>query len=260
MAVIDTFTFFGGDGVEFDMLECRLTELDSVVDWFIAVEGNLTYQGDPKLFHLTEFLASSDRFDAWRDRLVVVQAKDLPTKEETHDPWDREHASREALVNGLDRVDCRDDDVVLHGDLDEIPKPVVVRNLRPRGFVVCEMPMYSMAVDWLHPDPWRGTVAARAKSIRTFTDMRDIRNFAPHLPDAGWHLSWLGGQAAQKSKLAAFSHPEIAPDVEGPIEEDLFYREGWHVDGVKLTGVEVDASWPKWVSERRCPTSWFRPR
>lgn len=258
--VIDTFTFFGGDDVEFDMLECRLRELDCVVYRFVAVEGNLTYQGDPKPYYLTEYLASSDRFDPWRDRLVVVQAKDLPTKSETDDPWDREHASREALVDGLERVDCHDGDVILHGDLDEIPRPVVVRNLRPKGFFVCEMAMFSMAVDWLHPDPWLGTVAARAKSIRTFSQMRDMRLAAPRLPDAGHHLTWLGGQAAQLTKLGAFSHPEIAPAVEGPIAENVFLEQGWHVDGVKLQAVDVDQTWPRWISERKCPALWFRPR
>ena len=261
--IVDTVTF----NDEFDVLECRLTELDEVVDWFVIAEGALTHQGAPKPFYLTEYLErcskfryTRGRFERWRDRLVVVQAKNLPTLKESFDSWDREHAQRDALMRGLERLDISDDDIVLHGDLDEIPKPSVLRNLCPTEFTALDMSMYSMAVDWLHPHRWRGTVAARASHVTTFSAMRDLRNVAPHLPEAGWHLTWLGGKARQRAKLAAFAHPEIAPAVCEPIEEDLFLREGWHVDRVKLEPVDVDGTWPKWVAERRCPSEWFRPR
>jgi hypothetical protein len=35
---------------------------------------------------------------------------------------------------------------------------------------------------------------------------------------------------------------------------------GLHVDGTKMLPVDVDATWPRWVYERRCPANWFRPR
>ena len=32
---------------------------------------------------------------------------------------------------------------------------------------------------------------------------------------------------------------------------DVFLREGFHVDGTKMTPVDVDESWPRWVVEDR---------
>lgn len=252
--VIDTFMF----NTELDVLRCRLYEIADAVDYVIAVEAEVDHQDHPKPFVLTEHL---DEFAEWQDKLIVVQAKGLPTAEEAPDPWAREHAQRERVVDGLNLIpDLQPDDIVLHGDLDEIPTAVAARNVRPAGMVSFDMACYSMAVDWQHPQRWRGTVAAKVRNIRTFSAMRDARNFAPSLPAAGWHLGWLGGQEAQLRKLGAFCHPEIAGRTLQGIEENRFLVDGWHVDGEKLIPVDVDKTWPRWIREGKCPPSWFRPR
>lgn len=243
---------------ELDMLECRLTEMENIDNLIhIAVEANVDHQDHPKPFHISENI---DRFERWSDRLVVVKAKGLPPKTLNPDPWAREHAQREFVGKALHEHGAEPDDVVLHGDLDEIPTEVAARNVRPSGMVAFDMACYSMAVDWQHPQRWRGTVAAKVKNIGTFGAMRDARNFAPAIPAAGWHLGWLGGQEAQLRKLGAFCHPEIAERTLSGIEENWFLTEGWHVDGQKLIPVDVDRSWPRWIRERKCPESWFRPR
>ena len=242
---------------ELDMLECRLVEIGDVVDAMIVVEADVDHQDHPKPYHLTENL---DRFDPWKDKLVVVRASGLPTAAENPDPWSREHGQREWVAEGLRLAGATGEDVILHGDCDEIPRGLVVRNVRPQGFVSFTMACYSMAVDWQHPDPWQGTVAAFGRNVRTFSGMRDSRNFAPQLPNAGWHLGWLGGPEAQLRKLNAFCHPEIAARTLNGIEQNFWLEQGWHVDGKKLIPVDVDHTWPKWIAERRCPESWFRDR
>lgn len=239
---------------ELDMLECRLTELEGIPNLtHVVVEADVDHQDHPKPFHVTENL---DRFERWADRLIVVQAKGLPTKADNPDPWAREHAQREFVWQALEGADP--DDIVLHGDLDEIPTAVAVRNVRPRGFVAFDMSFHCFAVDWLHPQRWRGTVASQLRNITSFGFMRDCRNFAPPLPGAGWHFSWFGGRDAYLRKLGAFCHPEIAARTQAGIERDVFVTGGFHVDGHKLTAVEVDKKWPRWIAERRCPESWFR--
>lgn len=249
--VIDTFMIRD----ELDILECRLVEIGDAVDFFVAVEADVDHQDHPKPYYLSEQI---ERFDPWKDKLIVVRATGLPTFDQDPDAWSREHAQREHVATGLHDIGVRPDDVILHGDVDEIPTAVVARNVRPRGFASFDMACYSMAVDWQHPDRWRGTVAARAGNVRTFSAMRDARNVAPPLQNAGWHLGWLGGPQAQLEKLNAFCHPEIADRTLSGIENNEFLRDGWHVDGRKLIPVEVDRSWPRWIYERRCPESWFR--
>ncbi len=84
---------------------------------------------------------------------------------------------------------------------------------------------------------------------------------------AGWHLSSLGGLDAIRVKARSFSHVEAADMM--CENAARFYEAGqwaggdpsgaWH-DWYQMEAVEVDFTWPKWVYERRCPASWFRPR
>ena len=90
MRRIDAFPYAG----EADMLECRLTELGDLIDAFVIVEGDVTHGGcTPKPYH---YLEQRDRFAAWADQIVYVQATDLPT--EPGDAWGRD-GSHLTLIN-----------------------------------------------------------------------------------------------------------------------------------------------------------------
>lgn len=259
--IIDTFPFHD----ELDILECRLTEIGDAVDWVVIVEADVTHQDNAKPFYYAEH---AERFTPWADKIVNVHATNLPTVADNPDPWAREHAQREWIAEGLARIGVASYDVILQSDVDEIPRPLQTRNVRPQGMVAFEQRLHCFAVDWLHPDPWRGTVAGRAHFVKAlgpyaFGRMRDARNTVPcppYLRDAGWHLSWLGGQAATLRKLGAFCHPEIADRTREGIEADAFLRAGVHVDGKQMEPVEVDRTWPRWITEGKAPASWFRPR
>jgi hypothetical protein len=274
--VIDTFPINN----ELDMLEMRLETMDSAVDFFVAVEADVDHQDHPKPYHITENL---DRFDAWADKLIVVRATGLPTLSEDDDAWAREWAQREYAHDGIlevaSRVDIDGDTIVLHGDLDEICRPLFVRNVRPKppqrptllpdgsvdlGFVSFDQRGHFWAVDWLHPDPWGGTVAGTLNQlarIGRFQKMRNLRNWNPAtLHDSGWHFSWLGGKNVTKRKLGSFCHPEVADRTGVGLESDRYLREGLHLDGRVMKPVDVNDEWPAYIVERRCPTDWFRPR
>lgn len=259
--IIDTFPMHD----ELDLLELRLTELYEAVDHFVIVEAEVTHQDVAKPFY---YLENKERFAPWADKIVSVQARGLPTLKADPDPWSREHAQREHIATGLDRIGVTTDDVILQSDIDEIPRALQTRNCRPQGLVAFEQRLHCFAIDWLHPDPWMGTVAGRAGTIRAlgampFGFMRDARNKAPCPPayrNAGWHLSWLGGNAAQRKKLGAFCHPEIADRIEQGLANDEYLTEGWHVDGRKMLAVDVDDDYPKWIVAGNAPASWYRPR
>jgi hypothetical protein len=172
------------------------------------------------------------------------------------DPWAREHAQREHVRFGL--RDAKPDDVILHGDVDEIPSELVARHIRPEGFISFTQRGHFWAVDWLYPEPWYGTVAGRFRDVTSFGGMRDMRNIARKLPDAGWHLSWLGGPDVAMAKVGSFCHPEVEHRIRKGLENDSFIREGFHVDGLRMKAVEVDSTWPKWIVDGKCPESWFR--
>jgi len=267
------------------MLECRLTEMFDAVDWFILVEADVDHQNHPKPCHYRE---NRERFARWASKIIDVQATGLPNTDHHLNPWAREHGQREWTRIGLGHVpNLQPTDIVFHGDVDEICRPLETRNVRPRpGQVVAfDQRLHCFAADWLHPDPWRGTVAATIDTITRidawirnngiecgpFSMLRDLRNgvYNPAtlppvtytvLPQAGWHLSWMGGRDAQLAKLGSFCHPEIADRTLVGLQADRFNREGFHVDGRRMEPVDVTDDWPVYVTKQRCPSSWLRVR
>jgi hypothetical protein len=276
--VIDTFPINN----ELAMLEMRLETMAEAVDFFIAVEADVDHQDNPKPFHISDNI---ERFAPWADKLVVVRATGLPTIDDDPDPWARELMQREYVLDGLKdiatRVELSPDTIVLHGDVDELCRPLHIRNVRPTipkrtvlqpdgkpdiGFVTFEQRGHFFAVDWLYPDVWGGTVAGTMRQVielgaYPFQKMRNTRNWnQATLVDAGWHFSWLGGQKAALDKLGSFCHPEVAERTLHGLSTDRYLREGMHLDGRVMAPVDVNDEWPAYIVERRCPTEWFRPR
>lgn len=260
--VWDTFMFNN----EFDILECRIRELEEVPNLVhVVVEADVDHQDHPKPYHFAE---NRERFAQWSDRIVSVQATGLPTLAQDPDPWSREHAQREHVWAALS--DAASDDVVLHGDVDEFPTALAVRNFTApgwSGFKVCHQRLFCFAVDWEYPGSWPGTVVGHVGDVGEFADMRSMRGFADALPVplGGWHLSWLGGGDAARRKMGSFCHPEVRDILNRQFGDaldhlDQCYLEGWHVDGKKLLPVDVDETWPKWIAAGDCPDVWFRPR
>ena len=245
---------------DLDILECRLYELESIPNLtHIVVEAEVTHQDNPKPSHLSD---NWSRFERWHDRIIRVWATGLPTARDAPDPWAREHAQREWIGHGLVSGGAQREDILMQSDVDEIPSVLVARNLRPNGLIALEQKLYCFAVDWEHPQKWYGTVASRVGHVSRFGAMRDARNAAPHIANAGWHLSWLGGDDANLRKLAAFCHPEVADRIHAGLTADgnRFRETGYHVDLQRMRPVDVDESWPRWIVEKRCPDVWWRPR
>lgn len=259
--IIDAFPFNN----ELDILEMRLTELCGAVDRFVLVESERDHQDHLKPLWYDDH---KSRFEPWVDKIrhVIVRDGEMPSKEQDSDPWAREHAQREFI--GRACTDLSGQDIILQSDVDEIPRALQARNVRPgRSMYVFQQRLHCFAVDWRHPEWWMGTVAATVDTIsqlpkgREFAWQRDSRLRAecpPHLRDAGWHFSWLGGKEAALAKLGSFCHPEIAERTESLLAEDVFLREGYHVDGQKQAPVDVDETWPRWIAEGHAPAVWFR--
>lgn len=260
--IYDTFMFNN----ELPMLECRLRELEGLVDRHVLVESPVTHRGEPKPLYYTEY---KDRFARWHDRIehVVCGNPDFTQ------PWDREHYQRDCATWGM--LGVRADDIVLISDVDEFPPRALAQCLgyhstEPALSFRQRLCMY--AVDWEYPERHVCTVAARwgylAARWGSLGLARDSRHAFPTV-DGGWHLTWLGGVAGQRAKLEVTCHRGPQPGGQGEMtKQDMdriwsgrCYRDGLHHAGsLKMIPVEVDESWPAWIAQRKCPPSWFRPR
>lgn len=238
------------------MLECRLYEMDSFVDCFVLVESRQTFQGQEKPLVFSD---NRQLFRKYLDKIIFVEAESI----ETDNPWLREYLAREAIKKELSVFSPND--VIIHGDVDEIVSKVVGHQLESliegHPTVAIDQRFYSMAIDWQYPTTWQGSVVAR-KSVVDSMHMVDVRNarVLSHAVHGGWHFSWLGGPEVIRRKASAFSHTEDS--VQSYIREmgERLYTEGYHVLGEKLSPVDIDDTYPNYIKERRCPEHWMRPR
>jgi len=277
--VFDSF-LYSGIGTEPDLLECRLRELEGTGVHHVIIEGSLTFQGRPK--ELT-FPGSRERFGPWLDQITYLPYRpgtDKPGKE-PGEAWAREHSSRQAAIIGLAETDVEPGDIILHGDVDEIPSREAIASLRGHAAEITpcklELRFFMFAVDWEVPWRWHAPSVMRYGQLWDFTQLRETSwPVYPHVRPAGWHLTWLGGEQAAREKVRAFSHVEAIPETEAGLERGRYYREGvwWAGSGrgyeTQFTARDVDETWPEWIYRSwdpvhgepvgPAPDIWFRPR
>jgi hypothetical protein len=129
--IFDCFPFFN----EFDVLEMRLTLLADYVDRFVLCEAPFTYNGNPKPLWYAENAA---RFAPWHDKIVHLVYPGAPDA----NPWANEWGQRAFLTNGLQGG--APGDIVLYGDLDEIPDPRNIACLAEPGKILGHRQRYAV--------------------------------------------------------------------------------------------------------------------
>ena len=225
--VYDCFIFFN----ELDLLEIRLNELYDVVDKFVLVEANRTFQNTPKPFF---YELNKERFSRFSDKIIHIKLTDYPMFIpiiNPFSPWKIEFFQRNAIVRGL--KDCQPDDVILISDVDEIPNKKVLQDLIAGGvdkIYGLRMDLFLYFLDnKLLFDPGSNMtkeeskdgiwycmavlpykkLTAKPNTIRRAI-MRTRRKGAVYtiIPNAGWHFSYIGGVKKIIEKLEAFSHTE----------------------------------------------------
>jgi beta-1,4-mannosyl-glycoprotein beta-1,4-N-acetylglucosaminyltransferase len=220
---------------ELALLEFRLRLLDPVVDHFVLIESTQTHTGHAKRACFAE---NAQRFDRYRPKIRHVLVDDMPDAT----PWVLERFQRAAVWRALDEVGPND--IVMVGDLDEVPDPAVIKSLtttlqRPTRLA---MRHFVFAANFEIPHEWTdGTMVARGDQLRepqmaVLMGDPDAAWSAQNdhvTPDAGCHLSFMGGGDAVAAKLRAYAHQEFAvPALNRPRHVDRCVRFGVHVAGV----------------------------
>lgn len=222
MLIIDCFTFYN----ELDMLEYRLRTLYDVVDAFILVEATLTHRGNPKpLYYIDNALL----FSKYADKIIHIVDRDLnPSpvvdleKHFENDVWKNEHHQRNAIDVGLKRLDLGPDDLLIIGDVDEIPNPNVLKYLRDHPeenieFVSMRHDMYYYNLTVLNQEKW---FLQKLVSYKYYVE--NLNRTPQHcrayisqycIERGGWHLSYFGDAAFIQNKLKEFAHQEFNQEI-----------------------------------------------
>jgi beta-1,4-mannosyl-glycoprotein beta-1,4-N-acetylglucosaminyltransferase len=197
----DCFPFFR----EFDVLEMRLTLLDGVVDRFVLCEAPFTYNGKPKPLWYAE---NASRFARWQHKIVHLVYPGEPDA----NPWANEWGQRAFLTNAINGFDP--DDLVLYGDVDEIPDPRNVACRPTPGKILGHRQRYAVGYfnRVIDERGWIGTRAVRLGDIARFGTLADVRRGASEALEqvaGGWHFSSLGGADIYRTKVHSYAHTEL---------------------------------------------------
>lgn len=196
--IIDAFSFYR----ELTMLEYRLLELSSEVDYFLLVEATRSHSGNIKPLYFAENKA---RFAPYLDRIVHVVVDDMPDGSS----YQREYFQRNAIMRGLLALQVKDDDIVLISDVDEIFDPEALRMLQSLPVIQCfRQDMY--CYNWHHKvyQNWRYPKAVTVRQLASThpQHVRTSENLTV-IQKGGWHLSCFFDDIEMlKSKMQNYGH------------------------------------------------------
>jgi hypothetical protein len=124
--VIDVLIF---GPAEIQLLILHMNTLEPVVDHFVIVESDITFQGIKKemLFRSKVLPFLSAKLQA--NRIEYVELRNAFQKRHRNRAYHMERKSRNAGMAGLARLKLHDSDIVMVGDVDEIPSVDAVKHI-----------------------------------------------------------------------------------------------------------------------------------
>jgi len=236
--VIDSFPF----NDELDMLELRLGQLDSVVDFFVLVETSRTFSGIQKPLY---YLENKDRFAKWNHKIVHAH----PSLGNAGS-WEFEAVQREVLVNMIRNLNPGLHDTLTFSDCDEIPNPEVIKSYT-YDLGLRNLKQYTYYYNFNHLFDYGNRAWSRAR-IGVVEHMYDhgamgFRGGWPvgedmnpnyiSIENGGWHGSYFNPDIAKvRRKVHSISHDDLWPFIDGRTDamladdihngRDLYHRVG----------------------------------
>ncbi|KZL81899.1 glycosyltransferase family 17, partial [Colletotrichum incanum] len=207
---------------EVEMLEIRMGQMAPYVDYFVILESDKTFTDHPKPLYIKE---NWNIFKPWHNKMIL-RTMDLEALKDDS-TWDREAKSRNAMYEQViptlvGEQAAAIDDVLIVSDVDEIPKPEILRALRncnipPR--VTIHSKIYYYSYQWLARNDWAHPQATVYRGANTVLP-DDLRKNADdhHFNHGGWHCSYCFSTVEEMAqKINSFSHAELnKPEFKDP--------------------------------------------
>lgn len=272
--VYDLFPFFN----EIDICLMRLNVLDKYVDKFIIEESTMTFSGEEKELC---FEKNKELFKQFLPKIEYVVVDDTPKVAKTHE---RDYFQKNHLVEGLKKVGATEDDVIIFGDLDEIPNPVVLEKIikefdKTKVYHLAQRNFYAflnmeeksgklLSITGEFPEiaqedrKWLGTKITslinipeegivRLRDLVKPEDKRSVR-----VSDGGWHFGYMGGHNAKNpvdrigTKVKAAAHQEYNDrEILAETMDRLVLGQDIFGRDARFERVEVDDSFPDYLRE-----------
>ena len=216
--IYDCFSYLDEDL----LLNLRLHILDKYVDYFVIIEGNKTWQNNPK-----ELKFDINKYEKFKHKIIYIVVKDLPDGE---DPYLRENYQRNSILKGLQN--SKDDDLIIISDLDEIPNlsRIDLNNVNDTIYAFKQInTMYKFNL--IRDTNWIGSKLCKLKKLKSPQWLRSLKvhkkysylridkffskNYVHNfkiIEHGGWHFGWIRDISQIIDKIESFAHTEFNND------------------------------------------------
>ena len=216
--LIDAFIFLN----EKELVELRVRYLNSIVDYFIVVEANITHQGKKKDWNFPDILKSNlkEFSNKIQYHQLNIDLEEIKNEEswilvdiKGDDAWRIENFQRNFI-----KIACKkfsDEDILIINDVDEIPSKNKLKFILSCDFkkiapVALEQHLFHLDCNYRRIEMWRGSIVTTMQLCKVYSPQhhRNVRNGISHFSDSGWSFSSFGGPARVLKKFEAFAHKE----------------------------------------------------
>ena len=189
MSIYDCFSYWDEDL----LLDLRLNILDKSVDYFVIIEGNKTWQNNPKKLKF-----DINKYQKFKNKIIYIPVTDMPGGD---NPYARENYQRNAISRGI--VKANEDDIIIISDLDEIPNPKEINKFKPnmRYAAFKQLHFYYKLNLRSQKNPyWYGSKICVKKFLKSPQWLRDLKfkkrpfwrldkfRLNNIIDDGGWHF------------------------------------------------------------------------
>ena len=260
MKIYDCFMYWDEDL----LLDLRMNILNKVVDYFVIVEGNKTWQNNTKKFKF-----KIENFKKFKKKIIYVKVNDLP---DGKNPWLRENFQRNCISRGLKKA--REEDLIMISDLDEIPNPSTIKLFKATmRYAVFRQKLYYYKLNLQsETDPlWLGTRICIKKYLKSPQWIRNLKfgkrpwwrldkfRLNHILKEGGWHFCNL-----KDSETLLYKYKNMCETNDPYIFEEQIDSKYLNVEeikksidlGIDLIGrghqykkVRIDENYPKYILE-----------
>ncbi len=207
MKIVDAFIFYN----ELELLQIRLEELYDVVDYFVLVEGTLTFTGKDKTLY---FENNKNKYQKYLDKIIHIIIDDYP---DTNDPWCRERYQRNGIDKGIKKLDLNENDIIIISDVDEIVNSNILLDIKNLNIKIENHLLYSLvmnlyyySIEFTTQRLWYHVKLLSYNKYIQSNVPENIRmsNFDILIPNGGWHISYYGDSNFIINKLESFSEQQ----------------------------------------------------
>ena len=221
------FQFFN----EFELLKLKLEELYDIVDYFIISESIKTHSGLDKPLYFKE---NKNLFSEYIGKIIHQIVVDTPASPKILEDMNPANSVHKKIIDAvkssywfdkniegylrdtyekeilfLPLTKCRNDDIIIIGDCDEIPKASIIKeiidNFDNNQIYHLQHDVFYYFLNLRKDEPWHGNIVMSFKKFKenSFNELRHGKRGA-FVENGGWHFSYMGGYEKVKLKLESF--------------------------------------------------------